>query len=146
MKNEDWLMIVRTKNEQRAEVSAPDDANRGALIQGLLHEFIRPAEKCDKDGKPLLGRKEDLLRGLPVAAKDSDTGENLVYFRGVDFITMLKRKRAEEFKGAELWSVLRKAGCLHDKIRVGHTVLQVWGYPFSDQRVELVVPKAKEDF
>ena len=146
MKNEDWLVILRIKNEQRIEVSAPDDASKGGIIGSLLDEFVRPAERLDNDGKPRFGRKEDLLRGLPVVLKDQDTGEIFVYFRGVDFITMLKRKRAEEFKGAELWSILRKSGCVHDKLRVGHAILQVWGVPFEANDVKFEIPDMKERF
>ena len=146
MKTEDWLVLMRVKNEQRTEVSAPDDASKGGIIGSLLTEFVRPAERLDENGKPRFGKKEDLLRGIPVVVKDSDTGEPFVYFRGVDFIQMLKRKRAEEFKGAELWSILRKCGCIHDKLRVGHNILQVWGVPFESNDIRFEVPEMKERF
>jgi len=98
------------------------------------------------NGKPHYGRITDLQRGLPVASVDTDTKQDVIYFRGQDFITALKRKRAEEFKGAELWSVLRGAGCFHDKIRCGNTVLQVWAMPFVANEPVYEVPVAEEKF
>jgi hypothetical protein len=146
MKNEDWAIILRGKNEQRAEISAPEDAGPGAMIKALLSEFTRGVERVNALGQPILGRKEDLLRGMPVALLDNDTEEHFVYFRGVDFISMLKRKRAEEFKGAALWAILRNIGCTHDKIRIGQQVTQVWAKPFVPWNVEYTLPNLKEDF
>lgn len=146
MKNEDWAVILRMKNEQRIEVSAPDDASPGAIIGALLAEFTGPVEKTDGSGQPLYGKREDLLRGRPAVLKDSDTGETFVYFRGPDFITLLKRKRAEEFKGAALWSILRNLGCTHDKLRIGSTTVQVWAKPFQPWDVKFEAPKPVERF
>lgn len=146
MKNEDWAILLRGKNEQRAEISAPDDAGPGAMVKALLAEFTRGVERTGADGKPVMGRREDLLRGMPVLSQDADTDEFFVYFRGVDFITMLKRKRAEEFKGAALWSILRSLGCTHDKVRIGSQVTQVWLKPFTPWNVVYEVPTPKETF
>lgn len=146
MKNEDWAILLRGKNEQRAEISAPDDAGPGAMVKALLAEFTRGVERIGTDGQPVLGRREDLLRGLPVLSRDEDTDELFVFFRGVDFISMLKRKRAEEFKGAALWSILRQIGCTHDKIRIGSQTTQVWLKPFAPWNVEYTAPTPKEVF
>ena len=146
MKNEDWAILLRVKNEQRAEISAPDDAGPGAMVKALLCEFTRGVERTGPDNEPVMGKMEDLLRGMPVLSKDKDTGETFVFFRGVDFIGMLKRKRAEEYKGAALWSILRAIGCCHDKIRVGSQTVQVWLKPFTPWNVVYEVPKPKEDF
>lgn len=145
MKAEDWAIVLRTKNEQREEISAPDDAGPGAMIRAMLQEFTRPVERTE-EGRPRLGKKEDLLRGLPVVMRDEDTEEVMVYFRGADFISMLRKKRAEEFKGAALWSVLRQIGCSHDKVRIGSSVIQVWTKPFSPWDVVFESPKPKEVF
>lgn len=130
MKAEDWGQILRLKNEQRLEISAPEDASPGAMVRSLLSEFVRPVERALVEGS-VPDRRCDLIRGLPVLYQKA--GELYVCFRGVDFMGMLKRKKAEEFKGAALWAILRKAGCSHDKIRVGHQVIQVWLKPFELQ-------------
>lgn len=144
MKAEDWIIILRTKNEQKEEITAPDDAGPGAMIRALLSEFTRSVERAGPDGKPVCGRKEDLLRGLPVVAMHED--EPVVYFRGVDFIAMLKRKRAEEFKGAALWSILRTLGCDHAKIKAGAQAVQVWYKPYQPWNITYEVPKANQEF
>jgi hypothetical protein len=146
MKAEDWAVVLRQKNEQRQDISAPDDAGPKVMIDALLNEFTRPVEKLASDGTPVIGRLENLMRGLPVVSRDVDTEELMVYFRGVDFITMLKRKRAEEFKGAALWAVLRSLGCSHDKIRVGGSTLQVWCKPYRPWSVSYSTPTAEVKF
>lgn len=146
MKQEDWLQVVRVKNETRKELSAPNDSNRGAMIVGILHDFVKPAARMNGDGRPHYGKLSDLARGLPVAYNDPYTKQDCILFRGADFISALKRKRAEEFKGAELWSVLRKAGCFHDKLRVGPQVLQVWGIAFENNEIVFEIPEMKEKF
>ena len=146
MKAEDWIIMLRAKNENREDITAPDDAGPGAMVKALLSEFCRSAEKAGSDGLPIMGKKEDLLRGLPIVARDEDTHETMVYFRGVDFIAMLKRKRAEEFKGAALWSILRQLGCSHDKVRAGTQTVQVWCKPYQPWNVTYEVPKPVERF
>ena len=70
MKAEDWLIILREKVENRIEVEAPEDAGPGAMIAAMMDEFCKIAEKFHPDGKPIEGKKDELLSGLPIMMQD----------------------------------------------------------------------------
>lgn len=141
----DWDALIKSKNELRKEVLAPEDAGPGATVLALLSEFCRTAERLDHTGQPVIGKREALLRGQPVLLLDSDTDTPLVYFRGTDFVSYLKRKRAEDAKGSALWAILRKGGCDHEKVRIGPSVIQAWTKPFRPTESEIPLPEIKED-
>lgn len=147
LKQEDWLVALRQRMENKMDIEAPEDAASGALTLAMLEEFIYAAVRFDDDDKPLMGDRGDLLRGRPVLTPYPGSPDQLaVIFRGPDFIQYLKRKKAEEMKGAALWSVLRKAGCTHQKVRVGRTVRSLWLKQVDPEPVTLEIPDMKSEF
>lgn len=145
MPKADWDALIKRKNELRREFKAPDDAAPGANVLAMLQDFCRSAERVDHTGAPVWGKKEALLRGQPATLPDPDTGLPQVYFRGADFVAYLKRKRSEDAKGSALWSILRRGGCGHEKIRIGPSVIQAWTKPFDPVETEIPLPEIKED-
>ena len=146
LKDEDWLQCIMPKLEEKKEIKAPEDASVGGMIISMLKDFVATVDaSTDGDGN-YMGDKNDILRGIPVLVKGEDG--SCVHFRGGDFINFLKRRRAEEAKGAKLWSILRQAGCGHKKVRVGSSVAQVWTYRYTPEKVEFSNPvnKVKEEF
>lgn len=144
-KEENYLLSLRPKLEEKNEIEAPDDASVGGIIQSMLIEYVSYAGQAyQKNGEA--GKKEDILRGVPTVLKIGD--ELIIHFRGSDFIAFLKRKRAEEKKGANLWSILRTFGCGHKKIRIKDKVVQIWTYPYYEELDELPCPmdSQKEEF
>mgnify|MGYP001576612862 CR=1 FL=1 len=138
-KGEDWLKIIKNKVAERREVQAPEDASISGQILSMLNEYLVMADSGDKDG---------LLRGIPVLLKEN--GVDRVFFRGMDFVAFLKRRKAEEVKGANLWNILREGGCDHKKLRIGPTVVQTW---YKDIDIKMMnieysnpIDKIKEEF
>jgi hypothetical protein len=145
MKSEDWAVFLRKKNEDRREVTAPEDATNGAMVWGALCDFTRRVEFTDEEGNPVLGKREDLLRGLPVVLQDSN-GTYKTCFKGGDFISNLRRKRLDDFKAASLWAILRSYGCTHEKLRVGSVSMSIWIKPFQPWNVDLGKTEIREEF
>ena len=102
-------------------------------------------EKYDMTGSPIFGNRRELLRGRPVLIKDPKTDSPMIYFRGSDFMTFLKRNKGEEAKGANLWQLVRKI-CLHEKIRVGKSVIQIWMKAPEEQDEAFPIEKPQEKF
>lgn len=145
-KDEDWLQCIMPKLEEKKEIKAPEDASVGGVVISMLKEFISAVDATIDGEGSYIGDKKDIMRGIPVFVKEGE--ESFVYFRGGDFINYLKRRRAEEAKGAKLWSILRQAGCGHKKVRIGSSVAQVWTYRYTPDTIEFANPvdKVKEEF
>lgn len=133
MKNEDWHLVLRKLNEDAVEIDAPDDASPNAMIQASLDEFLAKVWRRGSDNKIQIGERYSLLMGRTVVEVDKkNTNGYVVYFRGSDFIAHLKKKRTEEFKGAQLWNILRNIGCEYESLRIGRTVRDVWLKRFAE--------------
>ena len=145
IKDEEWMLILRPKLEEKIEIQAPEDASIGGQVIAILAEFVAQVEFNIGD-EPKEGDKSDLMRGVPALFKNGSEWE--VWFRGQDFINYLKRRKAEEAKGAKLWSILRKQGLGHKKIRIDSSVIQVWTMAYEPHTVEFSDPvaKIKEEF
>jgi len=138
MKNDKWIVILQGLMENTLVVDAPDEASTHGLVWQQLMLFLQRAD-LESDGKDTADR-ELLLRGVPVV-QDKDGGR-IVYFRGSDFVSFLKKNRAEDLKGPNLWFALRKHGVTHGSLRIGDTTRQVWSVPIDLLGVHN--PKGKE--
>lgn len=142
-----WFKILKSLNATREDIAAPDDAKPWAAVEATLQSWLNPYQSVNASGEPeRQGSKEDLLRGIPTVMKDPDTGEWRVYFRGPDFQLVLQKSRINDYKGAELWNVLRKMSCMHERMRVGGNVLTVWSKKFNPFNIVFPVTAIKERF
>lgn len=122
MKNDKWLVILKGLTEQVITIDAPEEASSAGLVWQHLIQFSQRAN-LDSDGNNIADR-ELLLRGIPVVQNKND--ERVIYFRGSDFVNYLKKNRAEELRGPNLWFALKNHGVEHSKLRIGKTVRPVW--------------------
>lgn len=128
IKAQEWERILQPLMETVRIVDTPDDASVSGIIRMRLREF---SAKCD-----LSSRGEDpaermaLLRGQPVVVKVD--GARCVTFRAQDFVNYLKRTKSEELKGVNLWFAVRELGVIHQKIRVGKSIINVWYMPVQE--------------
>ncbi|MCK5606793.1 hypothetical protein KAR91_33130 [Candidatus Pacearchaeota archaeon] len=136
MKDEDWLLYLKPKMENHIVIEAPDDASVKGQIKAMLDDFASQTDRIEKFDML------DMNRGIPIWKK----GE--ILFRSQDFITFMKRRKAEDAKGAKLWSILRSCGCSHKSARIGESVKQVWVYPYKRQSAQFRDPikDQKEEF
>lgn len=131
MKNDRWQVMLHKMMGEATEIEAPDEASTSGVIRSRLNDFIRKAN-LHSDGKTAKDR-DMLMMGSPVVQERD--GERVVYFRGPDFVSYLKKNRAEELKGANLWLALREAGVQHCRLRVRKSPLQVWYVPLTDDNI-----------
>ncbi len=127
MKNERWVVVLQKLMESALVIDAPDEASTHGLVWQQLMLFLQRAD-LDADGKDTSAR-ELLLRGVPVLQEKN--GDKIVYFRGSDFVSFLKKNRAEDLKGPNLWFALKKHGVTHGSLRIGNTTRQVWNVPLD---------------
>jgi len=170
MKKEDWLVILRDRMETKIDIEAPDDASIGGQIGVRLVEFTARGISLNLENNKInTGDKKSIVRGIPtvlyaqfednfvkngqepklVNINDNYEGDPFVFFRGGDFVEFLKRRKSEEVKGEKLWSVIRRMGCGHIKMRIGKGVYQVWYKPAELLLVEDFdnpVDKQEEEF
>jgi len=123
MKNDQWQGMLHKLMSEATELEAPEEASTKGYIRNRLNEFFHRAD-LDSPGTDKKDR-ESLLLGSPVV-QINEMGHRCVYFRAADFIDYLKKNRAEELKGPNLWMTLRELGVEHTKFRVGKTVVPVW--------------------
>lgn len=142
MKDEKWHVILNNMIGKIEEVKAPLDASAAGIVMSRLINFIN---RCDleSDGTDIKDR-EMILMGGP-AVQCHDKLGRVVYFRGSDFVDYLKKNRAEELKGSNLWNAMRKYGVNHTKLRIRSTVTQVWYLPVTEENsIELGEPREIE--
>lgn len=128
MKNDKWLIELKRLMDEAIIIDAPDEASSPGLIWNHLAQFLQRAD-LDSDGLDTSDRSM-LLRGVPVV-QDKD-GQKVVYFRGSDFVSYLKKNRAEDLKGPNLWFALKNHGVNHSSLRIGDTTRQVWSIPVDE--------------
>lgn len=123
-----WESIIGPLMKTAEKREAPQDASPAGIVYSKLREFCAKADQS-------VNKKEDLkllLRGLPVAQVLD--GENCVVFRGPDFVEYLKRQKAEELKGPNLWLALTAYGVKHGTIRVEDRRINVWYVPHTPEQ------------
>lgn len=122
MKADKWLAILQTLMNEAVLVDAPEDASSHGLIWSHLRTFLQRADMTST-GENTEDRKM-LLRGIPVVQLKNE--KKLIYFRGSDFVNYLRKNRAEELRGPNLWFALRQHGVTHTSLRIGSVVRDVW--------------------
>lgn len=127
IKDQEWHRILQPLMETARLIEAPDDASVAGLVRERLREF---ALRCDTTSRgETTDERKALLRGMPVVQVID--GERTIVFRGRDFVTYLKRARAEELKGIDLWFAVKNMGVGYIKMRVADTNINVWYIPIS---------------
>lgn len=139
MKQEEWLMLLKSRLDHVKIVEAPDDASEGGDILTVLSEFIQISERSQAG-------REDLLRGIPIKDTVVEGGEDVpvIMFRSQDFLVYLKRRKITlNVTGNLLWMKMRKLGVGHAKIRFKSNTIQVWYVPMSPDytAIEPMVPE-----
>lgn len=139
MKQEEWLMLLKSRLDHVRVVEAPEDASENGDILTVLSEFIQISERSQAG-------REDLLRGIPIKDVIVEAGESIpvVMFRSQDFLIYLKRRKITlNVTGNLLWMKMRKLGVGHSKVRFKDTTIQVWYVPMSPDytAIEPMVPE-----
>ncbi len=126
IKNSEWERMLSPLMQTARIIEAPDDASVNGVIRDRLREFCAKTDLFNR-GDDLEERKA-LLRGMPAVQKMD--GERCVMFRGQDFVNYLKRTKAEELKGVNLWFAVQDLGVMHRKVRIGkEDSCNVWYLP-----------------
>ena len=139
MKKDRWAVKLKALMEKAVIIDAPEEASGSGLIWQHLMQFLQRAD-LDSDGLDTADRAL-LLRGVPVVQDKG--GNRVVYFRGSDFVNYLRKNRAEEMRGPNLWFALKNHGVYHGSLRIGNTTRQVWhlsldqvlGQDFEDKTI-----------
>lgn len=127
IKPQEWERILIPLMKEARIVEVPDEASINGVIRDRLREFAAKTDLINR-GEDTADRKA-LLRGLPVVQKYG--GERCVMFRANDFVNYLKRTKAEELKGVNLWFAIKEMGVEHTKIRAGDENINVYCLPVS---------------
>ena len=127
MKADKWLVTLQGVMSKAVVIDSPDDASGAGLVWQHLMQFLQRAD-LDADGTDTTARGQ-LLRGVPVVQIKGE--EKFVYFRGADFVNYLRKNRAEELRGPNLWFALKAHGVTHGSFRIGVDVRQVWCLPLE---------------
>lgn len=125
--NDHWAKMLEKLMADATVVDAPDDASTAGLMRSKLLSFIK---KVNTDVADEVGERQLLLRGVPIL--QTIDGDRYIVFRGEYFVDFLKRNKAEELRGANLWMALKDMGLLHRKLRVGKSIYPVWCIKHSD--------------
>ncbi len=142
VKNDKWQKKLEPMLATCRVMDAPDDASTGGVIKSQLVEFFRKIDLTDPGTDT--ERRKDIDRGLPVV--QLITAGRCVLFRGADFVTFLKRNRAEELRGVNLWFAMKEMGVKHDRFRVGDKTPTLWYIPVSDDHIlQMETPTFESD-
>ena len=139
-KEEDWLVEVGDMMASCTEIEAPDDATVSAMVLSMLAEFTATAED-----KAHSSHRQDILRGIP-ALTQSATGADVVAFRSQDFLAYLRRKKVGVEKAQEVWNIVRKMGCTHERLYIQGVRTLVWMKPVSPIPEGLEIPELVPEF
>ena len=140
MKEEDWLVEVGEMMTSCVEIDAPDDATVSAMVLSMLGEFTLTAED-----KTHTANRQDILRGIPALTQNSG-GMDVVAFRSQDFLAYLRRKKIGIEKAQEVWNIVRKIGCTHERLLIHGVKTLVWMKPLSPTPEGLEVPELAPEF
>lgn len=141
LKKREWSIILDKLTDEIQEIHPPADASTSGMMIEMLMEFL---QKAKIDGEDEDRRR--LLRGIPIVTTITRELKNpvkYVVFRMRDFVSYLKKQRFEEFKGSKLYIVLKDCGLEVTRLKVGSTVISVWGMP-TDKFKERVKPIDRE--
>lgn len=126
IKTSEWERLLGPMMQEARIIETPDDASVNGIIRDRLREFAAKADLANHGEVP--EDRKALLRGMPIVQKMD--GERCVLFRGQDFVNYLKRVKAEELKGINLWMAVQNLGVVHRKIRIGvKDSCNVWYLP-----------------
>lgn len=139
MKNDRWQVMLYAMMQDATLIEAPEEATLEGNLMHRLQEFFRRTD-LESDGTNTEDR-EQLLTGSPVVQLATSGEGRVVYFRGSDFMDYLKKNRAEDVKGPNLWVLMRDAGVQHGKLRVKGASIQVWWLPLEDEAMPVREPK-----
>jgi hypothetical protein len=116
------------------DVVVPEDASPQGLARARLAEWLKKATIADKPEQ-----RQAVLRKQPVRC---DLNGELVYmFRSQDFVDHLRRARAEELRGLELFHAILPMGLTVKNVRIGKTPIRLWVLPASVTEDEELDPK-----
>lgn len=125
IKPQEWERILIPLMQEARIIEVPDEASVNGVIRDRLREFAAKADLFNR-GEDKEDRKA-LLRGLPCIQKHE--GERVVMFKGNDFVNYLKRTKAEELKGVNLWFAIKELGVSHCRLRAGDENINVYYVP-----------------
>ncbi|MBV1952730.1 MAG: hypothetical protein KUG64_11120 [Cycloclasticus sp.] len=144
MKDEKWHVKLNTMIDKIKEEATPEDASAKGIVFAKLKMFVQRVDLSAKGDNPK--DRHLLLNGQPVVQDHEQSGK-AVFFRGVDFVDYLRRNRAEELKGPNLWDAMRKFGVGHMKMRIGHGASSVWYLPLDHKdEIHLETPEVESEF
>ncbi len=129
IKNDRWHKVLEQLIPVCRIMDAPEDASVEGIIKNQLVEFMRKVDLSEDGLDP--ERRKDIFRGLPVVQMLPE-GKS-VMFRGADFTAFLKRNKAEELKGVNLWFALKNVGVNHGRFRVGDKTPNLWFVSVSEE-------------
>lgn len=112
MKQHEWDDQLSQLLQNHTVIEAPDDAGVSGVFQYLFRDFLRRRTNART--------KDDLLGGLPF----EEGGK--VYFRSIDLIGFLERKKFREYDSSDVFITLRRLGAGHTKWNVKNQGLQLW--------------------
>lgn len=122
MKLDKWAQTLDGMLQDCNEVEAPEDASVSGVILNHLADFL---QRTDFDADPEdSDLRQRIKLGSPVL--QNHQGNKVIFFEGKSFVDYLKKKRADEKKGHQLWAVLRMAGVQHTKVSIAGTKTNVW--------------------
>lgn len=110
-------------------LEAPDEASPAGQVRVKLVEFLNKID-WKKDPKTESSRLP-LLRGLPIQIEDG--GDKFAAFRGPDFADYLKRQKADDLKGVNMWFAIRLLGVEQKFIKIKKVLYRVWTVQVTDE-------------
>lgn len=129
MKNQDWQVILDTKMKGAILVEEAPEARTNGVLRQKLSEFLR---RVDMKADPAdLNNRKHLMRGTPVVTMLDK--EKVIIFRGTDLQEYLKRNRADELAGVNLWFILKDIGAKHSELTIDKKRASVWSVPFLQE-------------
>jgi len=135
MKEDAFEQVVLARMFSMVEtVIVPEEASPAGLARERCCEWLKKATIARKGDD-----RQAVLRKQPVVTMVND---ELVYlFRSQDFVDHLRRIRAEELRGSELYHALLPLGLKSKSVRVGKHPIKLWVLPYAVTEDEELDPK-----
>lgn len=143
MKAPNWDAILKELWSEREFLPAPASASEDMALVALLYDWCRQAEEVDGRGNPQFSTPDDLRKGVPVVMLDPDTGTPRTYFMPEHLERELKRRKVVGYSGRDMWTVLSRHGCTHERLKNG---FEAWSKPFVPYTPSLETPTPHERF
>jgi hypothetical protein len=138
-----WNTIFQELFTAREFLPAPASASEDMAIVALLYDWCRQAEEVDGRGNPQVSQPDDLRKGGPIVMLDPDTDAPRTYFLPEHMERELKRRKVQGYTGRDMWAVLSRHGCTHEKLKNG---VEAWSKPFTPYTPLLETPTVHERF